>query len=208
MSRANMSRYYRVHAGIYDATRWMFLFGRRQVVSDLALRAGDTVLEVGCGTGVNFHSIVERIGISGRIIGVDCSRSMLDKARRRIRRHGWSNIELIESEFGIEPVHVTSPDVVLFSYSLSMIPRWESAVSAAHELLQPGGRIAVVDFVLARRDVWPRLFASWLRFNHVLADRPYATVLSKYFDSKLYRATPGTMRLWTYFTFIGLRNEY
>jgi S-adenosylmethionine-diacylgycerolhomoserine-N-methlytransferase len=202
-----MSRYYRVHAGIYDATRWMFLFGRRQIVSDLALRDGDTVLEVGCGTGTNFFSILERIGTSGRIIGVDCSAPMLAKARRRIQGHGWSNIELVDAEFGIEPIHITSPDVILFSYSLSMIPRWNSAVAAAHELLKPGGRIAIIDFGLARDAFWPRLFSSWLRFNHVCVERQYRSVLSKYFDSRLYRTDPGTMRLWTYFSFIGSRNQ-
>ena len=208
MSRSKMSRYYRVHARIYDATRWIFLNGRQQIVSDLALCAGDVVLEVGCGTGANFPSIMERIGATGRIIGVDCSPSMLVKARQRVRLYGWSNIELVDAEFGIEPIQVTPPNVILFSYSLSMIPGWESALSTARNMLTPGGRIAVVDFSVARKTFWSRLFSSWLRFNHVCADRPYGHVLSKHFGSRLYRVNRGSMRLWTYFRFIGLRNEY
>jgi S-adenosylmethionine-diacylgycerolhomoserine-N-methlytransferase len=207
MSRSTMSRYYRVQAGIYDATRWMFLYGRREVVADLALQKGDIVLEVGCGTGANFPFIVEQIGSGGRIIGVDCSPSMLGKARKRIQRHGWSNVELVDAEFGNEPLQIAQPKVVLFSYSLSMIPSWERALRAAHVLLQPGGRIAVVDFVLVGKNILPRVFSSWLNFNHVCADRPYRSVLSKHFVSNLYRDEPGSMRLWTFFTFIGLRNE-
>jgi ubiquinone/menaquinone biosynthesis C-methylase UbiE len=133
---------------------------------------------------------------------------MLDKARQRVRLYGWSNIELVDAEFGIEPIQVTPPNVILFSYSLSMIPGWEGALSTAHDLLQPGGRIAVVDFSLVHKTFWSRLFSSWLRFNHVCADRPYGHVLSKHFGSRLYRVNPGSMRLWTYFTFIGCRNEY
>src|SRR5262245_35210811 len=164
MSRSTMSRYYRVQAGIYDATRWMFLYGRREVVADLALQKGDIVLEVGSGTGANFPFIIEQIGTSGRIIGVDCSPSMLAKARKRIQRNGWSNVELVDAEFGNEPIQIVQPNVVLFSYSLSMIPSWERALRAAHVLLQPGGRIAVVDFVLARKTLLPRMFSSWLNF--------------------------------------------
>src|SRR5262245_5775143 len=49
-----MSRYYAWHSRIYDATRWAFLFGRDAILDDLGLEAGQTVVEIGCGTGRNF----------------------------------------------------------------------------------------------------------------------------------------------------------
>src|SRR5262245_41403501 len=59
--RALMSNYYRMHAPIYDFTRWMFLFGRKQIIADLRLKRGEVVVEVGCGTGKNFSAILNAI---------------------------------------------------------------------------------------------------------------------------------------------------
>jgi ubiquinone/menaquinone biosynthesis C-methylase UbiE len=147
------------------------------------------------------------IGERGRIIGIDCSPSMLAKARGRVRRNRWSNVEVLDSEFGIETVGTVRPNAILFSYSLSMIPDWERALDAAYDVLLPGGRIAVVDFVLDRKTAPARLFSHWLSFNHVKADRPYEDVLSSYFQLESYQPRSGALLLWTYFTFIGLRKE-
>ena len=57
-----VQRFYRLHACIYDATRWAFLYGRRRAIDALALQPGNTVLEIGCGTGLNFKHILRRLG--------------------------------------------------------------------------------------------------------------------------------------------------
>ena len=64
----------------------------------LGLKPGDTVLEVGAGTGRNFPYLVEAVGPSGTVIGVDASPGMLAEARKLIERNGWSNVELLQQD--------------------------------------------------------------------------------------------------------------
>jgi SAM-dependent methyltransferase len=69
--------------------------GRRELVECLAPRAGEVILDVGCGSGRNFDQIQRRIGPSGRLIGIEPSPEMLARARARVERRGWTNVELI-----------------------------------------------------------------------------------------------------------------
>jgi ubiquinone/menaquinone biosynthesis C-methylase UbiE len=68
---------------------------RRDLVSALAPRPGEVILDVGCGTGRNFEQIQQRIGPAGRIIGIEQSPEMLDRAHALVRRRGWTNVELV-----------------------------------------------------------------------------------------------------------------
>src|SRR5262245_44015791 len=144
--RQTMTKYYAVQSHIYDATRWAFLYGREALVAQLNIRPGDRVLEIGCGTGKNFDVIQERLQGSGELIGIDCSRPMLDRACRRVQENGWKNVRLLYMEYGKETITRGRADVVLFSYSLSMIPDWKLALACAQSELWPGGNIGVVDF--------------------------------------------------------------
>src|SRR6516162_7350116 len=103
--RERMSRYYGFQSNIYDATRWMFLYGRSQIIDDVIIRPGDTVIEIGCGTGHNFAPILKRITASGKLIAVDCSAPMLKHAAARARKHGWKNIQLVDEEYGRAPIN-------------------------------------------------------------------------------------------------------
>ena len=68
---------------------------REEAVRALALRAGDTVVEIGCGTGLNFPWLEKAVGHQGRIVGVDLTDAMLQEARERVRREGWTNVEIV-----------------------------------------------------------------------------------------------------------------
>src|SRR5262245_34329087 len=72
--RSTMSNYYRHQSHFYDATQWMFLYGRNSVVEQTDIRPGDRVLDIGCGNGSNFEAIQRRLRGSGEILGVDCAR--------------------------------------------------------------------------------------------------------------------------------------
>src|SRR5271165_28937 len=96
---------YRGIAHRYDLTSNLYtIFGfpmgafRRAAVGALALCAGDTVVELGCGTGLNFPLLQRAVGPRGKIIGVDMTDAMLAKASERISKHGWTNIELVQSD--------------------------------------------------------------------------------------------------------------
>src|SRR5262245_9256227 len=158
--RLTMTRYYRTQAHFYDATRWMFLYGRERLVDELDIRPGERVVEIGCGTGKNFSAIQRKLRGSGEIVGIDCSAPMLGKAEQRIRQAEWDNVRLLNLEYGTESVTRGRADVVILSYSLSMIPEWQLALSCAHSELWPGGRIGVVDFYGSANS--SRWFTQWL----------------------------------------------
>jgi ubiquinone/menaquinone biosynthesis C-methylase UbiE len=75
---------YRRVAGGYDRIGRISAPLRSRAVSRLGLRPGDTVLDIGCGTGLTFHLLEARIGQRGRLVGIDLSPEMLDRARERV----------------------------------------------------------------------------------------------------------------------------
>jgi hypothetical protein len=97
---ASTRRYDRI-ARFYSTLEPLYLIfppTRRKAVAALGLKAGDTVLEIGAGTGRNFPYLAEAVGPSGTIIGVDASEGMLAEARKLIERRGWSNVELLHQD--------------------------------------------------------------------------------------------------------------
>ena len=165
--------FYRLHASIYDQTRWAFLFGRQRAIDALELRPGRCALEVGCGTGLNFDLLRSAVGADGLVVGVDYSEQMLARARRRIDRHGWTNVAAHHA--AATPLDLELRfDAVLFSYSLAMIEPWEQALERSTRLLKPGGTLAVLDFGEFRTWPWPAgpIIRGWLGLNHVYTRRP------------------------------------
>ena len=99
---------YRKRAKWYDRnTLLLYLAGfrhwayRKRAIQSLALQHGDMVVDLGCGTGLNFSLLQERVGPRGRIIGVDLTDAMLEEAGARIASHRWSNVELIKSDAAV-----------------------------------------------------------------------------------------------------------
>jgi ubiquinone/menaquinone biosynthesis C-methylase UbiE len=90
---------YRSIASSYDRKLQIRLGeqARKQAFAGFGLRRGDTVFDVGCGTGLSFPLIEEAVGPSGRIIGVEPSPEMLALARTRVSSAGWNNVTLIEA---------------------------------------------------------------------------------------------------------------
>jgi len=173
---------YRFHAPVYDWTRWIFLHGRNFAARCLDLKPHDAVLEVGCGTGLNFRHVIERIDPQrGALVGLDFSRDMLAKARKRRARKGWTHLQLVRSD--ATRMRFRRPfDAVLFGYSLTMIPDWNRALDNAFELLRPGGRLVILDFSAFRG--WGALGAlprAWLRLHHVETKQPYLARLREIF---------------------------
>lgn len=175
---ATLKRFYGWNAPIYDLTRWVMLRHRAAAAEALSLRLGDRVLDVGCGTGLNFRHLRRRVGGDGRIVGVDYSDAMLRRAARR-RRAGTMLVQTEASTMRF----AARFDGVLFAYSLTMIPDWRGAIARAGAHLVEGGRLVVLDF--GRNGPKPspirRAFERYLNVNHVHPQRDLAGELRRRF---------------------------
>jgi len=132
-------------APIYDLRVRLFLRWRRPAVDALRLRLGDTVLDLACGTGLNFPHIRERIGAEGRTIGVDLTRAMLVRARRRAAACDGRHVDIVEGDAARLPLADGSVDAVLCSYAMAIIPDYQRAISEAVRVLKPGGRLVLLE---------------------------------------------------------------
>lgn len=142
---------YRKRAGNYDWTANLYyLLGYREVhyrrlaVRSLGLSPGDSVLELGCGTGLNFSHLRNQAREQGRIIGLDLTDAMLDQARRRAEENAWENVELIHGDM-VEIDYPSPLDGVISTFALSLVPDIQRAVHKAHGVLRPGGRLVILD---------------------------------------------------------------
>lgn len=194
----DVESYYRLHSRFYDVTRWAFLFGRGDLLDHVRERiVPERVLEVGCGTGTNLRRLAELFS-NARLTGVDLSPEMLGKAERKMSP--WSDrVRLIRGAFPTVPEKEEHFDLVLFSYSLSMIhPGWKEAIAAAFSRLREGGCVAVVDF----QDTPLHWFYRWMELNHVQLGGYLLKELQSRApggDTRVNKAFLGT---WRYFTFL------
>lgn len=166
-----MDRMYRFTRHVYDVTRKPYLLGRDRMLAGLDIRPGDTVLEIGCGTGRNLVAAASRAP-EARFVGLDISREMLRTAAKSVEKAGLSDrIRLVRGDataIDADAVGSDAFDRVFFSYSLSMVPDWTDALCEGARLTAPGGRLGVVDFGdarglgLARLPLW-----RWLALFHV-----------------------------------------
>lgn len=143
------------------------VFGRVLGVEKVRARAvellgdlrGATVLDVGCGTGRNLPLLEARVGERGRIVGFDYPEGMLAQARRRVREHGWFNVELVRGD-AAELVGVPdSVDALPSVWCLGIVHDLPAALERALCVLRPGGALAIMDFSRARPD---RGLLRWL----------------------------------------------
>jgi demethylmenaquinone methyltransferase/2-methoxy-6-polyprenyl-1,4-benzoquinol methylase len=141
---------YRKSAARYDLTsRLNLALGpqrahRRRAVGALGLRPGHTVVELGCGTGLNVPWIERDIGPGGRLIGVDLTDAMLAQAQHRIEANGWSNVSLVHADAG-EFEFPAGIDAILATYAHSLLPAPRQVIAKGTAALSTGGRMAVLD---------------------------------------------------------------
>ncbi|MDY6818234.1 MAG: class I SAM-dependent methyltransferase [Halobacteriales archaeon] len=117
---------------------------RTRAAAACRLDPGDTVVEMGCGTGANFPYLREAVGASGTVIGADLTPGMLHRARARIERAGWVNVHLMQGDATQPPID-TEIDAILATFVVGMFDDPESAVARWCELLAPDGRLALLD---------------------------------------------------------------
>ena len=145
-------------ARYYDLLAWMLTLGRerafRERLVELArLEPGQTVLDVGCGTGTLAIASKRRVGMAGTVHGIDASPEMIDRARRKVAKAGVD----VAFQTGIVealPFPDASFDAVMSTLMLHHLPRpvREQCAREMRRVVKPGGRVLAVDFATPARE--------------------------------------------------------
>ncbi len=152
-------------APIYNATHALTLPKRRAARLALDLKPGDRVLDLACGTGLNFPHLRELVEENGQVVGVDLTPAMLDIARRMIEKHDWNNVEAREADAANLPFPDGSFDKVIVSFALNIIPEYTRAIEEVRRVLVPGGRFVALEFRAGIRSL-----PAWLQpLPHICA---------------------------------------
>ncbi len=197
-----IQKYYRLHAPIYNATRWSFLFGRRSLINMIPDSShSPRILEVGCGTGNNIRHLKNKFP-AAKIVGIDISEKMLSAARKNVGH--YSNVRLKNHHYGSETLSTAPFDIILLSYSLTMMgTRPATILDSINPDLAPGGWLAVVDFHTSRF----RWFRSWMEMNHVDFSGSFLPFMKQCFHSHQLTVQRAYFGLWTYYQYIGQKTK-
>jgi S-adenosylmethionine-diacylgycerolhomoserine-N-methlytransferase len=147
-------KWYNLVAPLYDrAINSTYLPYRQLAIRTLHLEPGLSVLDIGCGTGLNFELILSAIGTQGTLIGIDSSAKMLDRARQKVHRKSWRNVHLLQLDArkltGNDLETLTGSSVIIDSIictlGFSVFPDWQAVFERSFNLLKSGGRYCVMD---------------------------------------------------------------
>ncbi len=163
------AKHYDITSRLYPAPGYPQRAQRVRAVQALGLRAGDTVIDIACGTGLNFELIEEVIGPDGRIIGVDLTDAMLAQAQDRIETNRWGNVSLVQSD-AVDFDFPTGIDAILSTYALTQVPECAKVIAHGARALSGRGRWVVLDLKV------PGNTPGWLVQLGTAMVRPFASI--------------------------------
>lgn len=184
--RTTVDNHYNKFSKLYDygfgiGTLWLMGNMQRDAVKEIGLKKGDTVLDLGCGTGLLFKYLHAEVGDNGKIIGIDITPGMLEKAQDKINKNNWKNIELECADLADENLNIKA-DAAIFSLCLSLIPDCERVFKESLKLLKKGSAFVVLDS-------WKKDTRWYHKFTNLYIDIKAPFVYSDP-DNKIYEFLP------------------
>ena len=159
-------KWYDIIAPIYDkAIRSLYLPYRQKLIQSLQLQPGQTALDIGCGSGLNFELIIDAIGPHGTLIGVDFSAKMLERAQKTIDKNGWKNVFLLQqdaTQLNLKELNIHSGndihvDRILCTLGLSVFPDWQLVFEKSFNMLEPNGKFGIMDLYNRKKTFQTRM---------------------------------------------------
>lgn len=112
------------------------------------IKKGDTVIDLGSGAGNDCFVARAEAGESGKIIGIDFTPQMIERARDNVKHRGFTNIEFVQGDIENMPVDSNLADVVVSNCVLNLVPNKKAVFEEIHRVLKPDGHFSISDIVL------------------------------------------------------------
>ena len=147
-----------------------------------SLRAGQVVLDLGSGAGFDCFLAARAVGTSGKVIGIDMTHDMLNKARENAQKNGFTNVEFRLGEIEALPVADNSIDVIISNCVINLSPEKQRVFDEAFRVLKPDGRLAVADMV-ATAPVPDEIKSDWAAYTGCMAGASEITELQRMLEA-------------------------
>ena len=179
---------YRRRASTYDLELLPFEPIRRQAIAWLEVHPGGSVLDVGCGTGLSFEGLRRAVGVHGQVVGIEPSPEMIERARQRVRRHGWRNVRLLVAAAEEAPATLQA-DAALLHFTHDVMQS-DAALQLLLQQLKPGATVVASGLKWAPAWALPvNLFvgpAAWYSVTSLAGlDRPWQKLADRIGEPEL-----------------------